>query len=107
MPQFDVHATTGRNSQGTPYIVVIQSSRFGQRPNRVVIPLVVLDARRGLDEELAPHFRIEGHRVYLNPLGILTVPRSALGRHVMSLADDAASSAIINAIHAVITRAYG
>jgi toxin CcdB len=107
MPQFDVHATTGRNSQGTPYVVVVQSSRFDQRPSRVVIPLVLLDTRHRLDNELAPHFRIEGRKVYLNPLGILTVPRSALGRHVVSLADDTSSSAIINAIDTVIIRAYG
>jgi toxin CcdB len=107
MAQFDVHATTGRNARGTPYVVVVQSSRFDQRPSRVVIPLVLLNARHGLDNELAPRFRIEGRSVYLNPLGILTVPTSALGRHVVSLADDNSSSAIINAIDAVITRAYG
>ncbi len=43
MAQFDVHATTGRNARGTPYVVVVQSSRFDQRPSRVVIPLVVLN----------------------------------------------------------------
>jgi toxin CcdB len=107
MAQFDVHATTGRNSRGTPYVVVVQSSRFDQRPSRVVIPLVVLDSRHGLDSELAPRFRIEGRNVYLNPLGILTVPITALGRSAGSLADDSSSSAIINAIDAVITRAYG
>ena len=107
MAQFDVHATSGRNAQGTPYVVVVQSSRFDGRRSRVVIPLVVLDARRGLDNALTPHFRIEGRTVYLNPLGILTVPASALGRHVMSLADDTSGNAIINAIDAVITRAYG
>jgi hypothetical protein len=67
----------------------------------------MLDATRGLENDLVPRFRIEGRNVYLNPLGILTVPRSALGRHVTSLADDASSSVIINAIDAVITRAYG
>lgn len=107
MAQFDVHATSGRNAQGTPYVVIVQSSRFDQRSSRVVIPLVVLHSPRGIDSGLAPQFRIEGRTVYLNPLGILTVPISALGRHVASLADDASSAAIINAIDAVITRAYG
>ena len=107
MAQFDVHATSGRNSQGTPYIVVIQSSRFDRRPGRVVIPLVVLDAARGLDDELTPRFQIEGNTVYLNPLGMLTVPVAVLGRRVHSLADDASAQAIINAIAAVITRTYG
>jgi toxin CcdB len=107
MAHFDVHATIGRDARGTPYVVVVQSSRFDQRPSRVVIPLVVLNASRGLDNELAPRFRIEGRSVYLNPLGILTVPTSALGRLVGSLSDDVSSGAIINAIDAVITRAYG
>jgi toxin CcdB len=107
MAQFDVHATTGRNARGTPYVVVVQSSRFDQRPGRVVIPLVVLDSPQRLDTTLAPRFRIEGRTVYLNPLGILTVPVSALGRHVASLADDTSNNSIINAIDAVITRAYG
>lgn len=107
MAQFDVHATTGRNAQGTPYVVIVQSSRFDERARRVVVPLVLLEPGRGLDRELTPRFRIEGRHVYLNPLGILTVPLSALGRHVASLADDTSSSAIINAIDAVISRAYG
>ncbi len=107
MAQFDVHATSGRNARGTPYVVVVQSARFDQRPSRVVIPLVVLDSTHGLDHELTPRFKIEGRNVYLNPLGILTVPVNGLGRHVASLADDNSSSAIINAIDAVITRAYG
>ena len=107
MAQFDVHATTGRNTLGTPYVVVVQSSRFDRRPGRIVIPLIVLDSPQRLDATLAPRFRIEGRTVFLNPLGILTVPVSALGRHVASLADDASNSSIINAIDAVITRAYG
>ncbi len=51
MAHFDVHATIGRDARGTPYVVVVQSSRFDQRPSRVVIPLVVLNASRGLDNE--------------------------------------------------------
>jgi len=104
MAHFDVHATTGRNARGTPYVVVVQSSRFDQRPSRVVIPLAVLNASRGLDNE---NWHRGSGSVYLNPLGILTVPTSALGRRVVSLAADVWSGAIINAIDAVLTRAYG
>jgi toxin CcdB len=107
MAQFDVHAVTGRNAQGTPYVVVVQSSRYDDRPRRVVIPLVVLEQTRNLSSELTPKFKIEGREVWLNPLGIVTVPKSALGRCVASLGDDTSSSAIIHAIDAVITRAYG
>ena len=90
-----------------PYVVVVQSSRFDQRPSRVVIPLAVLIASRGLDNETRTAVPHRGKYVYLNPLGILTVPTSALGRLVGSLSDDVSSGAIINAIDAVITRAYG
>ncbi len=106
MAQFDVHATTGRNTAGTPFVVVVQSARYDGRPGRVVIPLVVLSPR-DLDKELAPPFRIAGRDVHLYPLGILSVPLAVLGRLVGSLADDASSNAIIKAIDAVITRAYG
>ena len=107
MAQFDVHVVAGRNARGTPYVVVVQSSRYDDRPGRVVIPLVLLDQTRGISTELTPRFRIEGKDVWLNPLGIVTVPKSALGRCVTSLANNASSSAIITAIDAVITRAYG
>ncbi len=106
MAQFDVHATIGRNTEGTPFVVVVQSARHDGRASRVVIPLVVLSPR-DLDKELAPPFRIVGRDVHLNPLGILTVPITALGRLVGSLADDVSSTAIIKAIDATITRAYG
>ena len=86
--------------------MVVQSARYDGRASRVVIPLVVLSPRE-LDKELAPPFRIAGRDVHLNPLGILTVPLTALGRLVGSLADDASSSVIIKAIDAMITRAYG
>jgi toxin CcdB len=106
MAQFDVHATTGRNTAGTPFVVVVQSARYDGRASRVVIPLVVLSPRE-LDKELTPPFRIAGRDVHLNPLGILTVPLTALGRLVGSLGDDTSSNAIIKAIDAMITRAYG
>jgi hypothetical protein len=38
---------------------------------------------------------------------IVAVPQASLGSVVASLADDASNSSIINAIDAVITRAYG
>lgn len=107
MAQFDVHATAGRNVAGTPYVVVVQSARYDRRPGRVVIPLVTLPADNTGDPDLIPRFEIEGRTVFLNPLRMLTVPTRALGPRVASLADDSAGTAIIKAIDAVITRAYG
>jgi toxin CcdB len=107
MAQFDVHATTGRNTAGTPYVVVVQSARYDKRPTRVVIPLVTLPANNAGDPELMLEFRIEGRIVFLNPLRILTVPATALGHKVASLAGDSSSTAVIRAIDEVTSRAYG
>lgn len=106
MAQFDVHATTGRNTAGTPFVVIVQSARYDGRSSRVVIPLVVLPPRE-LDTDLVPSFRIERRDVHLNPLGILTVPTAALGRLVGPLADDVSSNAIIKAIDTMISRGFG
>jgi toxin CcdB len=107
MAQFDVHATTGRNTAGTPYVVVIQSARYDQRPTRVVVPLITLPADNAGDRTLMPAFEVEGKTVFLNPLRALTVPTRALGRKVASLAHDNTSTTIIAAIDAMMTRAYG
>ena len=107
MAQFDVHTTTGRNTAGTPYVVVVQSARYDRRPSRVVVPLVTLPPDNAGDPDLMPEFHIEGRIVFLNPLRLLTVPTSALGDKVASLADDISSTAVIRAIDEVISRAYG
>jgi toxin CcdB len=108
MPQFDVHRSPGRNRQAIPFVVVVQSRRFDQLASRVVIPLVAVRTEPlGEGLRLTPTFTIAGKLVYLNPLEIQTVPRSSLGRRIAALADDESSTTIINAIDAMITRAYG
>jgi CcdB protein len=74
---------------------------------RIVIPLVTLPPNNAGDPDLMPEFHIEGRIVFLNPLRILTVPTTALGGKITSLADDASSTAVIRAINEVISRAYG
>ena len=59
------------------------------------------------DRDLMPELHIEGRTVFLNLLRILTVPTTALGDRVDSLADDISSAAVIRAIDEVIRRAYG
>jgi toxin CcdB len=39
MAQFDVHANTGANRAGIPYVVVIQSKRFDDTRTRLVAAL--------------------------------------------------------------------
>lgn len=107
MAQFDVHANTGRNRADIPYVVVIQSRRFDESRTRLVAALRAAPCGAVVDRTLTPGFRIGGKHVLLDPLQIVAVNRSSLGRLVASLADDASSSAIINAVDAVITRARG
>lgn len=107
MAQFDVHANTGRNRIDIPYVVVIQSRRFDEARTRLVAALRAAPRGPVADPTLTPRFRIGGKHVLLDPLQIVALPRSSLGRLVTSLADDASSSAIINAVDAVISRAHG
>ena len=106
MAQFDVHANTGQSRADIPYVVVIQSRRFDERAEAGRCASRGASCQ-GSRSALTPRFRIEGKYVLLDPLQIVAIQRSSLGRLVTSLADDVSNSAIINAIDAVITRAYG
>ena len=107
MAQFDVHANTART--GLTSHTLLSSSRGASR-RRVpdwwppsVQHLVALWPIQHSGRGSA----FEGKAVILDPLQIVPIRRSSLGRHVASLADDVSSGAIITAIDAVITRAYG
>ena len=106
MAQFDVHATLGWLRERTPYVVIIQSSRFQRSPTRLVAPLIFL--REPLEEtELTPRFEMQGRTVFLDPLRIFAMPTNRLGQRIASLADDDSSTRIIAAIDQVISRAFG
>jgi toxin CcdB len=108
MAQFDVHVAPGRNRDAVPYVVVVQSGRFDKLVTRLVIPLMAVTAQPRIEGLiLTPEFKIGDKLVYLNPLEMQTVPRSALGKYVVSLADDTQSSRVITAIDEAISRAYG
>jgi toxin CcdB len=108
MAQFDVHVAPGRNRGAVPYVVVVQSGRFDKLATRLVIPLIAVSTQPSLEGLiLTPEFNIESKRVYLNPLEMQTIPRSVLGKHVASLADDAKSSRVITAIDEAISRDHG
>ena len=106
MAQFDVHRSPGRN-RAVPYVVVIQSRAFDHMPTRLVAPLAVTTEFKRSTQQLAPVFTIEGHSLLFLAWQIQTVRASALGPVIASLADDASSGAIINAIDSMITRSYG
>jgi toxin CcdB len=106
MAQFDVHRSPGRNP-AVPYVVVIQSKSLDHLPTRVVVPLARIEEFSRTTPQLTPTFNVAGAKVVLLAWQIQTVRAASLGPPVTSLADDASSSTIINAIDAVITRAYG
>jgi hypothetical protein len=76
-------------------------------PTRLVVPLAIATEFQRATQHLTPFFTIEGRSLLFLAWQIQTVRASALGPAIASLADDASSGAIINAIDAMITRAYG
>lgn len=106
MAQFDVHRNPGRNRDGIPYVVVLQSAVFDDYARRVVVPLVRRsDVGRIPHARFNPSFVIEGISVVLHPLEIVSVPADRLGSPVASLADQ--GQQIIDALDELMTRAYG
>jgi len=85
MAQFDVHRNPGRTKAAIPFLLVVQSDRWEERPDRVVVPLVLASEVRYRDRTLNPEFIIDGTAVLMNPLQIVTIPTKVLGPAVGSL----------------------
>ncbi len=109
MSQFDVHRNIGRQAAQVPYVVIVQSAVFDARRRRVVVPLVAGDLLAGAVDLPAspvnPAFMVEGRRVVLNPLDIVSVSLEALGPLVASLAEEGDS--VVAALDEVFSRAWG
>jgi toxin CcdB len=105
MAQFDVHRNTGSQRAVIPYVVVVQSQRFDRARRRVVIPLVLESAIAHQEPRLNPVFTIQGRRVVLNPLHMVSVALERLGDRVGSIKED--GDRVIEAIDLLITRAWG
>ncbi|ENO86013.1 CcdB family protein [Thauera linaloolentis] len=106
MAQFDIHRNPGRNRDGIPYVVVVQSAIFDGFKRRVVVPLVRKSYLPTIDHpRFNPTFVIEGVSVVLHPLEIVSVPQETLGEPVASLVDQGAR--IIEALDELTTRAWG
>lgn len=88
MAQFDVRrnrdATT---SSVVPYIIDVQTALLEQIATRVVVPLVLKDARGRPAPPLNPVFTIEEREVVMMTEQIAGVSRDVLGDRVQSLAD--------------------
>ncbi len=104
MAQFDVCRNGGRSRTGFPYLVIVQSRIFDSTARRLVVPMTTEVAGY---PPIAPAFDIEGRRVVADPLLMFATPRERLGPVVDSLADDARSGMMIDAIDLVISRAWG
>jgi toxin CcdB len=98
--QFDVYATPLRRDKlERPYVLVMQSDLI-DKDSRVCAPMV---AERFLVpmRRLNPIFEIEGHRYYLNPVDLITLPVRALRTPILNL--EAERYRIISAIDLVFT----
>lgn len=108
MAQFDVHRNTGKQQDAIPFVVVMQSSLFDAYRRRVVVPLVrhgKLDSPAAFANwPLNPVFTIEGVKVVLHPLEIVSVATDQLGKKVGSLANEA--ERIVGAMDELFTRAW-
>ncbi|CAN5897035.1 CcdB family protein [soil metagenome] len=104
MAQFDVHRNTGPQEAVIPYVVVVQSRRFDLARRRVVVPMVLESLLEHAEPRLNPAFEIEGTRVVLHPLQLVSVAVERLGDRIGSL--KAEGDRVIAAIDLLISRAW-
>ena len=109
MAQFDVHRNKGALRDSIPYVVVVQSAQFDRYRRRVVVPLVrqTLLPRETptVGARMNPVFTVEGVRVVLHPLDMVSVALDQLGEVVGSLAQE--GQTIADALDELLTRSWG
>lgn len=109
MAQFDVHRNKGLLRESIPFVVLVQSSQFDRYRRRIVVPLVI---RNSLPRDtptagsrMNPEVTMEGVRLVLHPLDMVSVALDQLGEHVGSLADH--GQTIADALDELLTRSWG
>ena len=109
MAQFDVHRNKGALRDSIPFVVVVQSAQFDRYRRRVVVPLVrqTLLPRNTptAGARMNPVFVIDGVRVVLHSLDIVSVALDELGEVVGSLAQE--GQTISDALDELLTRSWG
>jgi toxin CcdB len=109
MAQFDVHRNKGGLRDSIPFVVVVQSAQFDRYRRRVVVPLVRQTALpRGtptVGSRMNPIFVIDGIRVVLHPLDMVSVALDQLGEMVGSLEQE--GQTIADALDELLTRSWG
>lgn len=109
MAQFDVHRNKGALRESIPFVVVVQSAQFDRYRRRVVVPLVrqTLLPRDTptVGARMNPVFVIDGIRVVLHPLDVVSVAVDQLGEMVGSLEQE--GQIIADALDELLTRSWG
>ena len=109
MAQFDVHRNKGALRDSIPFVVVVQSAQFDRYRRRVVVPLVrqtILPRDTPtVGARMNPAFVIEGVRVVLHPLDVVSVAVDQLGEVVGSLEQE--GQIIADALDELLTRSWG
>ena len=109
MAQFDVHRNKGVLRDSIPYVVVVQSGQFDRYRRRVVVPLVrqtlLPQEASTVGARMNPTFVVEGVRVVLHPLDIVSVALDQLGEVVGSLRPE--GQVIADALDELLTRSWG
>jgi toxin CcdB len=109
MAQLDVHRNKGALRESIAFVVLVQSAQFDRYRRRVVVPLV-LQTLLPRDTPTAgarmnPVFVVDGIRVVLHPLDMVSVALNQLGEMVGSLAQE--GHIIADALDELLTRSWG
>lgn len=109
MAQFDVHRNKGGLRDSIPFVVVVQSAQFDRYRRRVVVPLVrqtlLPRSTPTVGARMNPVFVIEGIRVVLHPLDMVSVALDQLGEAVGSL--EKQGQVIADALDELLNRSWG
>ena len=109
MAQFDVHRNKGVLRESIPFVVLVQSAQFDRYRRRVVVPLVrqTLLPRDTptVGARMNPVFVVDGIRVVLHPLDVVSVAVDQLGEMVGSLEQE--RQIIADALDELLTRSWG
>jgi toxin CcdB len=105
---FDIHRNEGALRDSIPFVVVVQSAQFDRYRRRVVVPLVrqTLLPRDTptVGSRMNPVFVVDGIRVVLHTLDMVSVALDQLGEVVGTLEQE--GQAIADALDELLTRSW-
>ena len=109
MAQFDIYRNKGALRDSIPFVVVVQSAQFDRYRRRVVVPLVLQTllprSTPTVGGRMNPTVVIDGVRVVLHPLDMVSVALDQLGEVVGSLAQE--GQTIADALDELLSRSWG